>query len=209
VSARRRLFVHAVARGLALGGLLASLCALIGLPAVPGFVAGLVAAPLAGLEVWGATRERRAGVVLVAWALAFVWPSVTFLQAVYVDALFLLRDPVRAFEEVRTALASFLPSGTSYEQVGLGLPLAVAAAVQAIPVAVRLSGSRPALVLVPPAATFVAIVLLLRGGFWAALVLATLPLLLGMPLMLLYVVTDALVTRVLGPASHLDGAPDG
>lgn len=208
VNARRRVFVHAVARGLVLGGLLGSLCASIGLPAVPGFVAGLVAAPLAALEVWGATRERRAGVVLVAWALAFVWPSVTYLQTVYVDALFLLRDPVRAFEAVRTAFSSFLPSGTSYEQVGLGLPLAVAAAVLAIPVAVRLSGSRPALVLLPPAATFVAIVLLLRGS-WAALVLSTVPLLLGIPLMLVYVITDALVARVLGPASHLDGMADG
>lgn len=201
--------MHAVSRGLFLGGLLGALCALIGLPAVPGFVAGLVAAPLAGLETWGATRDRRAGVVLVAWALAFVWPSVTYLQAVYVDALFLLRDPVRAFEEVRTALAAFLPSGTSYEQVGLGLPLAVAAAALAIPVAVRVGGSRPEVALVPPAATFLAIVLLLRGGFWAALVLSTLPHLLAIPLMLLYAITDALVARVLGPASHLDGAPDG
>jgi hypothetical protein len=201
--------VHAVARGLALGGLLGALCASIGLSAVGGFVAGLVAAPLAGIEAWGERPERRLGAVLLAWALAFAWPSVTYLQTVYVSALLFHRDPVEAFEAVRAALSTFLPSGSSYEQIGLGLPLAVAAAVLAIPGAVRASGSRPLLVLAPSAATFLASALLLRGGLWAALVLAAAPLLLGIPLMLLWVVTDAAVRLVLGPASHLDGRSDG
>lgn len=78
VSERRRVVARAVARGVALG----ALCALVG--DWIGFASGLVAAPLACVDVWGQRRRLDAAAALVALGGALVWLFAARLQGVYV-----------------------------------------------------------------------------------------------------------------------------
>lgn len=128
----RRRWARAVARGLALGGLLALGGGLSGL------MAGLVATPLAWVEVWGARRRRPIAAPLLAWVTALVWLCGAHLQGVYMTAL-RGRDGVGgAFEAVRLA-ALQLVTPVEPTDVVAGPLLVFGALVLSTPVAIELS----------------------------------------------------------------------